>query len=212
MIDEGYLLFSTYKVIKNMKNITMIGVISFSFFACIGQENIGEVVSKPNVDSIKCVEAWQEFILQEDTLLLTLKYKEPYTIQGSKDKLTITLLDILDGCSEESAKITYGCKVEVSLKLQLNNDCEYVTKYPITIGRYSLQHWKFNSIKNLYCNFLNSKASVVNEELQPHLLFHNTMITLWKVAPFGKTNAELFEILKTKETYIVSIYLQKRCF
>ncbi|GAB4109388.1 MAG: hypothetical protein OHK0057_03960 [Thermoflexibacter sp.] len=187
-------------------------VISVIFYSCASKKaRTEEVVPIVNLDSIKCMSEWQNFQLQQDTIFLLLKYQEPYIIESGKDKLTITVVDIIDDCSEESAKITYGCKVEVILKLQLNNKCEYVTKYPISVSRYSLKNG-LNSIKQLYCNFLNSSVMIFNEPMTPHLLLYNIMATLWQVAPFTNTEKERLEISKNKGKYEVSIYLQKRCF
>ena len=159
-----------------------------------------------------CAKNWQSFVIQQDTMTLFLKYKQPYTLESGNNKLTITVEDISDNCSEESRLVTYICESFIKLKIKLNNDCEYVTKYPIRSSRYTYKYDRPDLFKKKFdCKSLENEA-IINIEGSNNLFFYHTIFRLWELIPYTKTDKELLEISQNKEKYTVDIFLQKRCY
>ena len=178
-----------------------------------GQENPVIDPPTPNADSIRCVQAWQKFQLSKDTIL-TLRYQQPVKIINGADTMAITVINIDDQCSEESAKDTYGCDARIKLKMELNRECMYQTNYPLTIGRYGDGREGPNTItfKDFDCNVHYSRDPVINGPVGGVMAFYNTAILFRQLLPFAKNQIELLQLSTNKQDYKATIWLKKRCF
>lgn len=172
-----------------------------------GQENPVVEPPIPNADSIRCVQAWQKFQIPKDTIL-TLRYQQPVKIRNGTDTMAITVIDIDDFCSEESAKDTYGCDARIKLKVELNGGCTYQTKYPLTISRYGAGGYSV-VFKDLNCKVGDTNA-IMNG---PSAIwsFYNCSIIFRQLLPFALTQSELLQLYSNKQQYKVMLSLQKRC-
>lgn len=187
--------------------IALVGLLS-----CNKQKGTPEAKIE-NVDSIRCVQAWQQFQLPKDTIL-TLRYQQPIKIINGADKMTITVIDIDDFCSEESGKITYGCQVRIKLRVELNGGCSYQTKNQLAIGRYGDGREGPNTItfKDFDCSVRRSYDPISNDSTGGVLGFYNSAILFRQLLPYAKNQDELLRLYNNKENYVVTLWLKKRCF
>lgn len=191
---------------------TVLYPLLFAFTLIIGcgsEENPLVEQPTPNADSIRCVQAWQQFQLPEDTIL-TLRYQQPVEIINGSDKMTITVSQIDDFCTEDGQGTTYGCEAKVWLELTLNNKCNYSTRYGLIIGRRSARPL-FENFSDFNCRYplddllYDKPASVL-------LAFHKTVILLNRLTPFAKNLQEFNDLTAIKQKYAVTLWLKKRCF
>lgn len=171
--------------------------------------NDNPILEQPtlNADSIQCVQAWQQFQLPKDTIL-TLRYQQPVEIVNGKDKMSITVIDIDDGCSEEGSKTTWGCEARIMLKIQLNGACIYQNKYPLTVGRYSDTGYTV-TFRDTNCRIGQSSIAMIGPS--SILSFYNSSVVFRQLLPFAKTQEELQQLFSNKERYVIILALQKRC-
>lgn len=177
-----------------------------AMLACNKQKGIPEAKIE-NADSIRCVQAWQQFQLPKDTIL-NLRYQQPVEIINGSDKMTITVIDIDDRCSEESAKDTYGCEARIKLEIQLNGSCIYQPKYPLTIGRYSGAGYTV-TFRDSNCKI--GQSTIVMSGPSAFLSFYNSSMIFRQLLPFAKTQEDLTRLFSNKENYAIILSLQKRC-
>ena len=198
-----------------MKNllIFLLTCLAVWLISCGGDEN--PVVQPPTstADSIRCAQAWQKFQLPNDTIL-TLRYQQPVKLVNGLDTMAITVINIDDLCSEQSAKDTYGCEALIYLKIQLNGGCIYQTKYPLNIARYGSGDEGPHTItfKDFDCNVHYSNDPIINGPSDGILAFYNSAIFFRKLLPFAKTQVELTRLSTDKQQYTITLWLKKRCF
>lgn len=142
---------------------------------------------------------------------MTLRYGEEAKIITERDTLKISILDISDECSEESARVTFGCKSTIKLSLRLNNNCKFITNYSLEIPRYGKgEGSNFISIDEVDCR--TRANSIIDSGPSRNLLAHYNQIYFFRqLLPFAKTESELISFSKSKEVYFITFYLKVRC-
>jgi hypothetical protein len=161
-----------------------------------------------NQDSINCAQKWKEFTIPKDTMTVQLQLGKPIEIINENNKLKITIENIYDGCSAEDVKVTYICSANVTITLQLNEDCVYKLKYPLQMSRLNVDDGR--NITDEDC-LIYDKSDIVNTPQMPILAMYKVLIIFRKLYPLTATNKELVLMVNQKEKYIVTLFLIKRC-
>lgn len=164
-----------------------------------------------NLDSLECDQSWKQFKLAKDSVVV-VRYNQETKILSGKDTLKLSLKELSDECSEESARVTFGCKATVTLSLQLNSECIFITKYPLEIPRYSRGESPiYVPINEIDCKV--RSTNFIDEGPSRNLLAHyNQLYYFRQILPFAKTDNELIEYSKNKSIYFVTLNLKVRCF
>jgi hypothetical protein len=179
---------------------------------CDGENNSkSDLIASKTRDSVECINTWNNFHLLRDTLL-QMKINDPVTLYSidRKDKIQIIIVAISDFCSEESAKLTFGCDASIKLKIRINDKCEYLNDNFFGFPRYS--EGLPLDIKSYDCNVGSSEKTpyyIVNGPFARY----NLVFRLIKLSPFAKTDRELIDDLSmNKIKYQATVLILKRCY
>ena len=161
------------------------------------------------VDSIRCVQAWQNFQLLKDTIL-TLHYQQPVKLVNSADTMAVTVTRISDVGTQEEERTNDFSEAKVWVQVSLNGKCTYQTKYGLMIRPRS-DHPYFEKFGDAGCKHYSSD-SIYDGPSDVILVFYNTLVILNQLTPFAKNTQELYDLAANPQKYTVTLWLKKRCF
>ncbi len=192
--------------------VTFLGCFALLNWQCDGENNSNsDLIASKVRDSLDCINTWNNFHLLRDTSL-QMKIDVPVTLYSidKKDKIQLTVVAISDFCSEESAKLTFGCDASIKLKILVNDKCEYINDKFFGFPRYS-EGLSFD-IKSYDCN-VGSPEKIPYYVANGPFARYNLVFRLIKLSPFAKTDQELIHDLSVnKVKYQAKVLILKRCY